>query len=126
MNGKTVSLAGSPYSPISGSTLAKVQRLHDVTGAVGGLILADQTATFPKVPAHSLAVLSNVYLDGVDTAHTSVGPLSTAKLVTGHELTAADRNSAVAVVDSSFAASNNLQVGSSQPAMLGSWPKQRR
>jgi putative ABC transport system permease protein len=113
VNGKTISFVGSPYSPITTSQLTEVTRLPDVSGAVGGLMLNDQTATFPKVPTHTLALLSNVYLDGVDTTRTSVGPLSTAKLVTGRELTAADRNSAVAVVDSSFAASNNLKVGSS-------------
>jgi len=76
-------------------------------------MLNDQTASFPKVPAHTLALLDNVYLAGVDTTHTSAGPLSTARVVSGHELTAADRNSAVAVLDSSFAASNSLKVGSS-------------
>jgi len=113
LNGKTISLVGSPYSPISASQLADVAGLHAVTGAVGGLMLNDQTASFPKVPAHSLALLDNVYLEGVDTTHASAGPLSTARVVSGHELTAADRNSAVAVLDSSFAASNNLEVGSS-------------
>jgi putative ABC transport system permease protein len=105
VNGKTVSFVGSPYSPIATSQLAEVRRLHGVRGAVGGLMLADQTATFPKVPAHTLALL-DVYLDGIDTSHASAGPPSTARLVSGRELTAADRNS-------SFAASNNLKVGSS-------------
>jgi putative ABC transport system permease protein len=113
LNGKTVSYVGSPYSSISTSKVTEVAGLHDVMSAVGGLMLDDQTATFPKVPTHTLALLNNVYLEGVDTTHTSVGPLSTAKLVSGHEFTAGDRNSAVAVVDSAFAAPNNLQVGSS-------------
>jgi putative ABC transport system permease protein len=121
VNGKTVSFVGSPYSPISTSKLTEVRRLHDVTDAVGGLMLADQTATFPKVPTHTLALLNNVYLDGVDTARTSIGPLSTARLVSGRELTAADRDSAVAVVDSSFAASNNLKVGSSLTVATASY-----
>ena len=113
VNGKTVSFVGSPYSPIATSKVTEVGGLHDVTSAVGGLMLDDQTATFPKVPTHTIALLNNVYLDGVDTTHTSVGPLSTAKVVSGHDLTATDRDSAVAVVDSSFAASNDLKVGSS-------------
>ena len=113
VSGTTVSFVGSPYSSISTSQVTEVGRLHDVTGAVGGLMLLDQTATFPKVTAHTLTLLNNVYLDGVDTTHTSLGPLSTAKVVAGHELTAADRDSAVAVVDSGFAAANNLKTGSS-------------
>lgn len=121
LNGKTISLVGSPYSAISTSQLTEVAGLHDVKGAVGGLTLLDQTGTFPKVPTHILALLNNVYLDGVDTTHISVGPLSTAKVVAGHELTAADRDSAVAVVDSSFAASNNLKVGSSLTVGTGTY-----
>jgi putative ABC transport system permease protein len=121
LNGKTISLVGSPYSPISMSKVTEVAGLHDVTGAVGGLMLNDQTASFPKVPARTLALLSNVYLEGVDTTRTSVGPLSTAKVVSGHGLTAAGRDSAVAVVDSSFAASNNLKVGSSLTIATGSY-----
>jgi putative ABC transport system permease protein len=102
----------APYSLISMSKLAEVARLHGVAGAVGELQLNDQTATFPKGASSILNLSWNVYLEGVDTADTSIGPLSTAKLVFGHELSPADRDSAVAVVDSSFAASNNLKVGS--------------
>jgi len=111
--GKTISFVNAPYSLISTSKVTEVARLHDVTGAVGELQLNDQTATFPKGASSILNLSWNVYLAGVDTADTSVGPLSTAKLVSGHELSPADRDSAVAVVDSSFAASNNLKVGSS-------------
>jgi putative ABC transport system permease protein len=111
--GKTISFVNAPYSLISTSKLTEVTRLHDVTGAVGELQLNDQTATFPKGASSIFDLNWNVYLEGIDTGDTSIGPLSTAKLLSGHELSPADRDSAVAVVDSSFAASNNLKVGSS-------------
>jgi putative ABC transport system permease protein len=111
--GKTISFVNAPYSLISTSKLTEVRRLHDVTGAVGELQLNDQTATFPKGASSILDLRWNVYLEGIDTGDASIGPLSTATLVSGHELSPADRDSAVAVVDSSFAASNNLKVGSS-------------
>jgi putative ABC transport system permease protein len=110
--GKTISFVNAPYSLISMPTATTVTRLHDVTGAVGELQLNDQTATFPKRASSLLDLGWNVYVEGVDTSRTSIGPLSTTELVSGHELSPADRNSAVAVVDSSFAASNNLKVGS--------------
>ena len=113
--GKTTSLVNALYSPISTSKVTDVAGLPDVTGAVGGLMLNDQTATFPKGASSIFNLDWNVYLDSVDTTRTSAGPLGTARLVSGHELTAADRDSAVAVVDPSFAASNNLKVGSSLP-----------
>jgi putative ABC transport system permease protein len=119
--GKTISFVNAPYSPISTSQLTEVARLHDVTDAVGGLMLNDQTATFPKGASSIFNLDWNVYLEGVDTTHTSAGPLGTAKLVSGQEFTAADRDSAVAVVDSSFAASNNLRVGSSLPIANASY-----
>lgn len=111
--GKTISFVNAPYSLISTSKVTEVAGLHDVTGAVGGLQINDQTATFPKGASSILNLHWNVYLEGVDTTSTSVGPLSAAKLVSGHGFSAADRDSAVAVVDSSFAASNNLRLGSS-------------
>jgi len=111
--GKTISFVNAPYSLISTSKLTEVTRLHDVTGAVGELQLNDQTATFPKSARSILNLNWNVYLEGIDTGDTSIGPLSTAKLVSGHELSAADRDSAVAVVDAGFAASNHLKAGSS-------------
>jgi putative ABC transport system permease protein len=89
-----------------------VASLHDVARAVGGLALVDQTATFPKVPTATFTALNNVYLEGVDTAHTSIGPLSAATLTSGHEFSAADADAAVAVVDSGYATSHRLAVGS--------------
>jgi putative ABC transport system permease protein len=110
--GRTISFVNTPYSPISASEVRAVARLHGVAAAAGGLTLFDQTATFPKVPTRIPTALNNVYVDGVDTANTSIGPLSAATLTSGHSFSAADSDAAVAVVDSGYATSRNLRVGS--------------
>jgi putative ABC transport system permease protein len=51
-------------------------------------------------------------VDGVATGHSPVGPLSAARVVSGHYFTAADSDADVALVDSVYAAINNLNVGS--------------
>jgi putative ABC transport system permease protein len=85
---------------VSASTVAAVARLHDVTAATGVLTLVYQW------PGGTDSV------DGVGTGHTSVGPLSAARVVSGHYFTAPDSDADVALVDSAYAAINNLKVGS--------------
>jgi putative ABC transport system permease protein len=51
-------------------------------------------------------------VDGVDTGDASLGPLSSASLVSGHVFTAAESHSDVAVVDSGYAKSHGLTAGS--------------
>jgi putative ABC transport system permease protein len=114
--GKTVQTLASEYLPIKSAEVVDVARLHDVSTAAGGLLLTDNTITFPKnfgstggSPPPSPNTLS---VDGVDTGHTSLGPLSAASLTSGHSFTAADADSDVAVVDSGYATSNSLKAGS--------------
>jgi putative ABC transport system permease protein len=118
-NGNCVSVAGQtidnvnpPYMPFSASKVADVAKLHDVSAAVGGLTLLDQSVTFPKGSSSTPPQPNSVSLDGVDVAHTSLGPFSGASLTSGHSFTAAEAHSDVAVVDSGYAKSNNLKVGS--------------
>jgi putative ABC transport system permease protein len=85
---------------VSASTVAAVSRLHDVAAATGVLTLVYQW------PGGTDSV------DGTATRHTSVGPLSAARVVSGHYFTAADSDADVALVDSAYAAINNLRVGS--------------
>jgi putative ABC transport system permease protein len=92
------------FPPLNGtigaSTVAAVARLHDVAAAIGVLTLVYQW------PGGTDSV------DGVGTGHTSVGPLSAARVVSGHYFTAADSDSDVALVDSAYAAISNLKAGS--------------
>ena len=46
--GKTISSLAPQYLPIKSAEVADVARLHDVAAAAGGLLLTDNTITFPK------------------------------------------------------------------------------
>jgi putative ABC transport system permease protein len=109
--GKTIDELASLDSGISESKVAEVARLAGVTAAAGGITVTDNTTTFGR-SSSSLPRASSFTLDGVDTGHTSLGPLSTASLISGRSFTAADTDSGVAVVDSGYARSRNLSVGS--------------
>ncbi len=114
--GKTISSLAPEYLPIKSAEVADVARLHDVLAAAGGLSLTDNTITFPKNFAQaggSAPPTPNTSsVDGVDTGHATLGPLSNASLTSGHSFTAADSDSDVAVVDSGYATGNRLTVGS--------------
>jgi putative ABC transport system permease protein len=114
--GKTVQSLAPEYLANKSTEVADVARLHDVLVAAGGLLLTDNTITFPKNfgsgGGSAPPSPNTLSVDGVDTAHTSLGPLSEASLTSGHSFTAADSDSHVAVVDSGYATSNRLKVGS--------------
>ncbi len=108
-------LSSQAYSPISQSKVAAVARLRDVKAAAGGLVLTDTQITIPKnfSQAGSRFPTPNTFsVDGVHTSHLSLGPLSAGTITKGRSLTRADANSNVAVVDSGYAASHKLKVGS--------------
>jgi putative ABC transport system permease protein len=102
--------------PIKSAEVADVARLHDVAAAAGGLLLTDNTITFPKdfgkAGGSQPPTPSTVSVDGVAAGHTALGPLSAASLTSGHSFSAADSDAHVAIVDSGYATSNNLKVGS--------------
>ncbi|HEX4063472.1 MAG TPA: ABC transporter permease [Streptosporangiaceae bacterium] len=112
-------LANSAYGTLGAGSVARVARQHEVTGASGGLTLTDVTVTgtVPSLSAGRGSISSSFTtnsftVDGVDLADTALGPLSAAKLTSGANLTAADATSGDAVVDSGYAAQNNLKVNS--------------
>ena len=116
--GKTIdNLTPGNYAPFSQSKVAEVAGLKDVTAAAGGLVLTD---TGVKIPKHFGAIgtgsapptPSQFNVDGVDTGHLSLGPLSAGKVTSGRSLTSADTNSNVAVVDSGYATTHKLKAGS--------------
>jgi putative ABC transport system permease protein len=114
--GKTISNLAPEYLPIKSTEVADVARLHDVEAAAGGLLLTDNTITFPKNFGSSGGSApptpKTVNLEGVDTGNSKLGPLSNASLTSGHSFTAAESGSDVAVVDSGYATSNSLKAGS--------------
>jgi putative ABC transport system permease protein len=109
--GKTIDQLTASYSGISASKVAEAARLPAVTAAAGGITLTDNTTTFGQ-SSNSLPQPSSFTLDGVDTGKPSLGPLSSASLTSGHSFTAADADADVAVVDSGYATSKDLKVGS--------------
>jgi putative ABC transport system permease protein len=123
-NGKCHSAAGTTidhlgpqnYSPIKQSKVAGVAALKDVKAAVGGLVLTDMGIKIPKnfgKPGSASAPPqpNSFNVDGVDTSHLSLGPLSAGKIIAGRSLTSADATSNVAVVDSGYAKTHKLKAG---------------
>jgi putative ABC transport system permease protein len=109
--GKTIDQLTASHSGISASKVAEAARLPAVTAAAGGITLTDNTTTFGQ-SGNSMPQPNSFTVDGVDTSKPSLGPLSSASLTSGHSFTAADADAAVAVVDSGYATSKNLEVGS--------------
>ena len=114
--GHSVQLLDPQYSPVTSADVAAVARLHGVTAAEGGLLLTDTTVTFPpnsgQVGSSAMPTSTFFSVDGADTAHQALGPLSAATITSGHSLTAADTGADAAVLDSGYAASNGLTAGS--------------
>jgi len=121
-NGKCHSAAGqtidnltpSNYGPISQSKVAAVAALKHVKAAAGGLALTDMGVKIPKNfggPGGSPPTPNSFNVNGVDTSHLSLGPLSAGTITHGRSLTAADAHSNVAVVDSGYAKAHKLRVG---------------
>jgi ABC-type antimicrobial peptide transport system permease subunit len=133
INTSTLS-AGGTLASIPASSVTTVAGLHDVAAAAGGLTLSDRTVS-GTVPAINFNggggfggsgsspgsgsqsfradfTTSSFGVDGVDLTVGELGPLSSGKLGAGRTFTAADDNSDVAMVDSSYATANKLSVGS--------------
>src|SRR5262252_4810176 len=122
-NGKCHNAAGqkidhldsASYGPISQSEVAAVSRLKGVQAAASGLALSDTSITIPKKfgqPGAPLPTPNSFNVQGVDTSHLSLGPLSAGTITSGRSLTGSDAHADVAVVDSGYARSKKLKVGS--------------
>ncbi len=86
---------------------------------MGGLSLTDVTinGTVPPLQAGSGSFSSSFTtdtftVDGVDVAHTGLGPLSSAAVTSGKGFTAADATASHALADSGYATAHKLKVGS--------------
>jgi ABC-type lipoprotein release transport system permease subunit len=123
-------LAGGGLGTMKSSAVATVSSLKEVSGAVGSLTLNDVTlsGTFGAngggAPggaggaAGSGGTASGSFntnsfsVAGIDPSNDSLGPLSSGTITAGHSITAAESDQNVAVVDSNYAKSQNLKVGS--------------
>ena len=117
-------LAGGGMGTIKSSSVTTVSGLKDVSGAASALVLNDVKLS-GTVPAGggqpggqggsgSGSINSSSFtVTGVDPAHDALGPLSSGTVTSGHNITTAESDSNVAVVDSNYAQAQSLKVGSS-------------
>ncbi|HEX6451601.1 MAG TPA: ABC transporter permease [Trebonia sp.] len=135
-------LRSTGLGTIGTSSLSTVSSIKNVAAAAGGLQLTDTkiTGTMPAINFNqgssgsgsggfggapgggaggdggrsfrSSFTPTSFTVDGVDLANGELGPLSTGKLTSGATFTSADTSSDVAVLDSDYATSNKLSVGS--------------
>jgi putative ABC transport system permease protein len=106
------SLGYPPLGTETTTTVATVAKLHDVSGAAGGLTL-DYIANPPSVPLTGISGSNPVIVvDGVDVSHLGLSTLSSGTLTSGKEFSARQVHSDVAVVDSNYATAKGLHVGS--------------
>jgi putative ABC transport system permease protein len=102
------------------ASVTSIARLRDVAAAAGGLSLQDSQFTAPtpaqiakdggKLPQSAYPTTFTV--QGTDLHHLGLGPYASGKITTGHGFRASDAQSNVAVVDSGYAKSRKLKVGS--------------
>jgi putative ABC transport system permease protein len=104
-----LSAPGDTFSP---SVVGQVAHLPGVAAATGELALMDTKVTVPAGQPSQLPLPTTIAVDGVDPAHTTLGPLGQASVTSGRMLKAADANADVAVVDATYAKKNSLKVGS--------------
>jgi putative ABC transport system permease protein len=86
------------------STVTSVTHLAHVASAAGGLQLS-QLTVLRDIP-------EAIPIDGVDPAHSDLGPLASDTLTAGRTLRPSDGNANVAVLASGYAGGNRLSVGS--------------
>jgi putative ABC transport system permease protein len=114
--GQTIDHLGSDsYSPIGQAKVAAIAKLSHVKAAAGGLALTDTSIKLPKnfgKPGGSLPTPNSFTVQGVDTSHLSLGPLSAGTITAGRSLRGTDSASNVAVADSGYAKAHKLEVGS--------------
>jgi putative ABC transport system permease protein len=107
----TFDTLGSPsYGTLDASAVASVARLSGVSAAAGGLVLTDTQLTLSATSAP--AAPNTFTVDGVDLAHPGLGPLSAGTTSSGRGLKPSDATANAAVVDSNYATSKGLRVGS--------------
>jgi ABC-type antimicrobial peptide transport system permease subunit len=130
----TDTLAGTSLAALPDSDVTTVGKLKNVAAASGGLTLTDTKFSF-TVPNQSSSgggsgfgggggggfggrgsfkAPTTVSVDGVPVSGSgaALGPLSSATKTSGSSFTAADANSNVTVIESSYAKSASLKIGS--------------
>ena len=108
-------LQSTTQGAINSSDLAAISRLHDVARGSGSLVLTDIKVTLPGTdspPGTPFQPPIQLSVTGAQIGRGALGPLSVARLSSGRGFTAADANADVALLDSAYAATHKLAVGS--------------
>jgi ABC-type lipoprotein release transport system permease subunit len=128
------SLRSTGYGTIATSSVTTISGIKDVSAAAGALVLTDTkiTGTIPAINSSGGSggfgpgsgsgggggsfrgsfTPTTFTVDGVDIADGELGPLSSGKLTSGTTFTNSDTAADDALVDSDYATSNKLKVGS--------------
>ena len=115
-------LLGAGLGTLKSSYVTTISGLKDVSATSGALSLTDLSLSgtvqsgsqqgFGGGPGSGSVSSSSFTVTGINPADDPLGPLSSATLTSGHGITTAEANSDVAVVESNYAAAQNLKVGS--------------
>jgi len=135
-------LRSTAYGSLSTTYVDKIKAIKNVSGAVGGLVLTDTkiTGSIGAINFNNNSSSGNTRpgsssgsgssgstsppkfnggitptqttVDGVDLNSGSLGPLSSAKLVSGSAFTSSDTDADVALISKDYATSDKLSVGS--------------
>jgi ABC-type lipoprotein release transport system permease subunit len=118
-------LVGGGLGTLKSSDVTAVASEKDVSAAVGALVLNDLKFSGSFSPggngggsggrsaSGSGAFNANSFtVTGVDPADDSLGPLASGTIISGHAITSSEAHKNVAVVDSDYATSASLKVGS--------------
>ncbi len=134
----TESLRSTGLGTIASTSVTAISSIKDVAAVAGGLELTDTkiTGTIPAINSsggsgggfgggtgggtsgsggqsfRSSFTPTTFTVDGVDLGTGELGPLSTGKLSSGATFTTADTTAHLALVDSNYATSNKIKVGS--------------
>jgi putative ABC transport system permease protein len=125
-------LSSGLYGPISTASVTSISKLKNVAAATGALTLNDTKVSLTignftgggggggfgggggggGFGGRGSFAPTDFTVSGVDLSTGALGPLSSAKLASGRTFTTSDTTSNVAVVDSNYAKSNKIKVGS--------------
>src|SRR6266567_3507942 len=115
-------LLGAGLGTLKSSYVTTISGLKDVSATSGTLSLTDLSLSgtvqsgsqqgLGGGPGSGSVSSSSFTVTGINPADDPLGPLSSATLTSGHGITTAEANSDVAVVESNYAAAQNLKVGS--------------
>src|SRR5215472_5274166 len=108
-------LTDATLGTLKASSVRTISGLPHVAAAAGALILTEVKATFPAAnapPPTSFQPPVQIPIVGVDVRHLGLGPIAAGRLIAGKAFTATQMNADVTVVDSDYAASRHIKVGS--------------